>query len=171
MEERKRRYYNHNLYSIEGNAARKLHAVPDYQETSFPSRREEIRREIRRKHKLNTGMDIVSMIILTFAIAITVYTCLEYLSVQSNITQMNKEIVRLESELMKLQNENASALSEIDTSLDLDYIYEVATGELGMVYPDKNQVIAYESTISNYVRQYKDIPEVKRSTFIDKFLD
>jgi hypothetical protein len=31
--------------------------------------------------------------------------------------------------------------------------------ELGMIYPDRNQVITYDSTISEYVKQYKDIPQ------------
>ncbi len=171
MEERKRRNYNHNIYSIEGNAARKLQVVPDYQEAQRPVRRQETRRKSRKRHELNTGMDIVSMLILTFAIVVTVYICLEYLSVQSNISQMNKDIVKLESNLIKIKNENASALSEIETSLDLNYIYKVATEELGMVYPRDNQVIAYESNLSDYVRQYGDIPEVEKPTLIDKILN
>lgn len=171
MEERKRRYYNPNLYSIDGNAARKLQVVPEYQEVDRPDQRQQTRRETQRRRKINSGMDIVSMLVLTFAIAVTVYTCLEYLSVQSRISQMDKEIVQLESELIKLQNENSSALSEIDSSLDLDYIYEVATKELGMVYPNDNQVITYESTLSDYVRQYKDIPEVEKSNIIDNIID
>jgi cell division protein FtsL len=170
MEERKKRYYNHNVYSIEGNTARKLQAVPEYQESQRPDRRQETRRKKQKRQELNTGMDIVSMLILTFAIVVTVYICLEYLSVQSNISEMNKEIVKLESDLIKKQNENASALSEIDTSLDLNYIYEVATNELGMVYPNDNQVIAYESNLSDYVRQHGDIPEVEEPTIIDKIM-
>ncbi|MBU5331820.1 septum formation initiator family protein [Anaerocolumna aminovalerica] len=171
MEERKRRNYNHNIYSIEGNAARKLQVVPDYQEAQRPVRRQETRRKSRKRQELNTGMDIVSMLILTFAIVVTVYICLEYLSVQSNISQMNKDIVKLESNLIKIKNENASALSEIETSLDLNYIYEVATEELGMVYPRDNQVISYESNLSDYVRQHGEIPEVEKPTLIDKILN
>lgn len=171
MEERKRRYNNHNIYSIEGNTARKLQVVPDYQEAQIPVRRQETRRKNQKRQELNTGMDIVSMLILTFAIVVTVYICLEYLSVQSHISQMNKDIVKLESDLIKIKNENASALSEIETSLDLNYIYEVATEELGMVYPSDNQVIAYESNLSDYVRQHADIPEVEEPTLIDKILN
>ena len=48
--------------------------------------------------------------------------------------------------------------TRINTSLDLDYVYRVATEELGMVYPNKNQVILYNKTESEYVRQYEDIP-------------
>ena len=40
-----------------------------------------------------------------------------------------------------------------------------------MVYPNKNQVIAYESTLSDYVRQYKEIPEVEKSSILDNIVD
>ena len=34
----------------------------------------------------------------------------------------------------------------------------MATTQLGMVYADRNQVIRYKKTESEYVRQYEDIP-------------
>ena len=44
------------------------------------------------------------------------------------------------------------------TYVDLKHIYEVATGELGMVYPSDDQILYYDKTESGYVRQYEDIP-------------
>ena len=55
--------------------------------------------------------------------------------------------------------ENRSLASKINTCTDLDYIYQVATEELGMVYPGEDQVIVYDRTESEYVRQYENIPE------------
>ena len=46
----------------------------------------------------------------------------------------------------------------IATYVDLDHIYDVATNKLGMIYAKKNQVITYEKTESEYVRQFEDIP-------------
>ena len=43
--------------------------------------------------------------------------------------------------------------------MDLDHIYDVATKELGMVYANKNQILLYDKTESEYVRQYEDVPE------------
>ena len=43
--------------------------------------------------------------------------------------------------------------------MDLDYIYDVATKELGMVYANKDQILLYDKTESEYVRQYEDVPE------------
>ena len=49
--------------------------------------------------------------------------------------------------------------TSINTSLNLDEVYRIATEELGMVYPSKDQVILYNKTESEYVRQYEDIPK------------
>ena len=68
-------------------------------------------------------------------------------------------IETIEKELEFLKSENDALETRINTSLDLDYVYRVATEELGMVYPNKNQVILYNKTESEYVRQYEDIPK------------
>ncbi len=168
--EEKRKRYQYNNYTTYGNTARNLKVMPDYDETKElePIRRPAERN--RRKPRANSGIDLISVFFLTIAVAVTLYTCIEYLHVQSKVTQQNDEIAGLEHTLVKLQNQNQDALSKINTSVDLNYIYEVATKELGMVYPDKNQVITYKSNLSDYVRQYGDIPEEDDSTLLDKIL-
>lgn len=169
--EAKKQHYQYNDYSTYGNTARKLQVLPGYEESeeSAPIRRPQ--REKRNKPRRSPGIDLFSVFFLTLAITVTVYTCISYLKVQSEITEQNKEIASLEHSLVKLQNQNKEALAKINTSLDLNYIYEIATKELGMVYPDKNQVITYKSNLSDYVRQYKEIPEVTDSTILDKILN
>ncbi len=58
----------------------------------------------------------------------------------------------------QLKAENDATETRINTSIDLDYIYKVATEELGMVYANRDQVLLYDKTESEYVRQYEDIP-------------
>ena len=65
----------------------------------------------------------------------------------------------LEKEIEIWKDENDSRETRINTSVDLDYVYKVATEELDMVYANKNQVRLYNKTESEYVRQYEDIPE------------
>ena len=55
--------------------------------------------------------------------------------------------------------DNDALETRINTSIDLDNIYKIATEELGMVYANKDQVRMYNKTESEYVRQYEDIPE------------
>ena len=45
--------------------------------------------------------------------------------------------------------------------MSLDHVYQVATEELGMVYAGKDQVLLYDKTESEYVRQNEDIPKYK----------
>ncbi len=169
MDARKQQGNYKNEYYMDGNTARKLQVVPRYPEEEELQPRQQPVRKIRKRPRVNEGIDMFSLFVLTVAIVVTLYTCVEFLGVQSNLTEMNTEIADLESSLTKLQNENTDALSQLNTFLDLNYIYQVATNELGMVYPNENQVITYESNLSDYVRQYDDIPE-ERTTLLDGIL-
>ena len=104
-------------------------------------------------------MDLPYVIMLTIASVFTLYLCINYLHVQSSITARMHNIERMETELEQLKAENDALETSINTSVDLNKIYEIATKELGMVYARKNQVLLYDKTESEYVRQYEDIPE------------
>ena len=104
-------------------------------------------------------MDLPYVIILTIAAVCTLYLCVSYLKLQSSITARLNHIETLEKEIEVLKADNDALETRINTSVDLDYIYKVATEELGMVYANKNQVRLYNRTESEYVRQYEDIPE------------
>lgn len=111
-----------------------------------------------RRHPLQ-GLDLFSFLVLLAAMGITLYTCIDYLWVQSRITTTKNEIVGLENQIMDLQNENVAAEESIDSSLNLEDIYKKATKELGMVEATKGQVFTYDSTKSDMVKQYADIPK------------
>lgn len=104
---------------------------------------------------------MVSLLFMVAALSVTMYICVSYLRVQHDVVSMNKAIAATESELLELKNKNDAAYSKIDTSVDLAYIYKVATKELGMVHPVGNQVFSYNNRKSDYVRQYGEIPETE----------
>ena len=60
--------------------------------------------------------------------------------------------------LDRIRTENDNFEKSIDTSVDLNYVYSVAVNELGMVHVGQDNIIQYEKTESEYVRQYEDIP-------------
>lgn len=161
MEANKKRYHNEYVRTsyVEGNTVRKLNAVPDI------DRRERVRqvptpqRQVRRQPKALSGMNFASLVVLTIAIAATVSMCVNYIMLQTKVSQMEKSIVTLEKELTSLTKENNAKYEAINTAYDLDYVYQVAVGELGMVYPKDNKVITYEGGSAEYVRQYEDIPK------------
>ena len=72
------------------------------------------------------------------------------------MTTRMDHIKELEQELDALRSENDITQTRINTSVDLDYVYQVATEELGMVYAGKDQVLMYHQTESEYVRQYEE---------------
>ena len=63
-----------------------------------------------------------------------------------------------ELELEELKADNDLLESRLEIQMDLDYIYNVATGELGMTRPREDQILYYQKTESEYVRQYESIP-------------
>ena len=67
-------------------------------------------------------------------------------------------IKTLETRLDTLRTENDALEKSIDTSVDLNKVYEVATNELGMVRVGQDNIIQYDKTESEYVKQYEDIP-------------
>jgi cell division protein FtsL len=161
MEAKKRQYHYENTRTsyIEGNTVRKLNTVPDIRREERPYREPSPRRQVQRHTRTLSGINFASLLVLTAAIIATVYMCVEYLKLQYDVTKMDKTIISMEQELARKTNENDSAYEAINTAYDLDYVYKVAVEELGMVYPNNNTVITYQSGEKNYVRQYEDIPD------------
>lgn len=161
MEAKKKQYYYDNTRTsyIEGNTVRKLNTVPDIRREERPYEVPAPRRQEQRHPKALSGINFASLLVLTAAIIATVYVCVEYLKLQNDVTRMDKTIISMEQELTKRTNQNDAAYEAINTAYDLDYVYKVAVEELGMVYPNDNEVITYQSGEEDYVRQYEDIPD------------
>ena len=81
--------------------------------------------------------------------------------------RQDKDIASLEMQLESLRKENDDNYTRIMTSVDLDYIKEVAVNELGMVYANEDQVILYDGGTRDYVRQNEEIPE-EETTLMDQ---
>ena len=136
VENQRRQKYGTSSY-VSGNTVRKLAAAPQrrYEEYDF---------------LYTVG---VSYIVITiFAI------CLQYLNVQSQVKTNSTAVTRLQSELNELTNSNDELELEINAGIDYEQIYNTAVNELGMVYPERDQVITYDAGVSEYVKQYHDIP-------------
>lgn len=105
------------------------------------------------------NMSLPFVLFLAAATAVVVLISFQYLAVKNSVTTTMKSIQSMESELLKLTEENDDLQSKIDTMVSMDYIYDVATNELGMVKATDENVILYDRTESEYVRQYENIPE------------
>lgn len=161
MEAKKRYYHNEstNANYIDGNTVRKLNTAPDIRREEQPYELPSRRRQEHSHTKSISGVNFGSLLVLVVAIIATVYVCVEYLMLQTDVSQKNTEISSLQLQLETLTKDNDATYEIVNTGYDLDYIYHVAVEELGMVYPNKNTVITYQSSDDDYVRQYEDIPK------------
>lgn len=169
---RRRHQYQVNKNYIDGNTARKqafvgqeavrnYSAVPDRQRV-VPEPRRPVSIPGSRTHRQPrhlSGISKASLFILTVAIAATLYFCIEFLMLQHQVSKIEKDIVSMEKSLTIMRNENDAAYEQINMVYDLDYVYEIAVNELGMVYPNNNEIITFEGTDDSYVRQYANIPK------------
>lgn len=154
----KDKYYN-RAYMVDGTAARQLQVVPDYEREQEQVTRPRVTEAPRRAPKLSHGIDFISMTLLVAAMAITLYLCYNYLQVQGNIVQLKRDVAVLDQELNTLLNENDALEEGLNGQINWDEVYLTAVKEFGMVYPNNNEVVTYESTRNGHVIQYKDIPE------------
>ncbi len=145
-----------------GSAVRKLETAAPEVRPYNPARHEEQeqerrlrRREIRRNNRINLIYTTVLALCATAVFAI----CYQYLNLQADIKANNATVVELQNQLNSIKAENNSHESEINASIDYNAIYDTAVNELGMVYPNRSQVINYDSKESEYVKQYKDIAD------------
>lgn len=145
---------------IAGSTVRAVQPQRVYEE---PARRvherPRVSRTVRRNQEKALHMDLPYVVGLTIAAGCVLSICVNYLHVQSSISYRIAHIESLEKELEQLKAENDALQTAINTNIDLDHVYEVATKELGMVYANRDQVLLYDKTESEYVRQYEDIPK------------
>lgn len=140
---------------VDGSAARKIRRRPSPYTVEEPDISPEQKQRIKRRKRLN----ILSVIVMAFAIMASMYLCISYIMVYSEITGTSKSISKLRSEISETQAYNEEAHKEIEASLNLEDVYEKATKEYGMVPADKSQIYKYSNKKSDRVVQYSDIPE------------
>lgn len=158
---------------VEGSAARNFYVLPNnnYQETfpkpstehspaNSPEKKEKHQRKtvVRRETKA-LPVSAFSVLILTIAAMLTLFICVQYVQLQSEITVRLENINALETQLNSLVTNNNELDKKLNSFVDLNYIYQVATEELGMRYANQDQITMYTNSGAEYVRQYEKIPD------------
>lgn len=129
--------------------------------TAEEKRREAIKRQAEENRKNQKGLSASFGFAFTAVISVCVFmifsSFVNYISLNIESSGKAKLVSNLEKELSSITMENDNLEISINSSIDYDEIFRVATEELGMVYASKKQIISYEKTQSEYVEQYKDI--------------
>ena len=142
---------------IDGNTVRKLEEAP---ELYPPARTDgETVRKVRRNREKALQMSPSFVLFLSVLLVAVLGCSIGYIQVRASIDARIDEVQGLENDLAALKDANEAARSRIGVASDIKEIYRRATEELGMVYPDENQVIYYDRTESEYVQQNESIPK------------
>ena len=171
----KRRTYSRRPMYVDGSAARELETYEydnayEYEYGTSPAKRREAARKrkkerLARKKAAQRNQSRASyfsagyVICLAIAAVATLLICINYLQLNASITSKMDSIAKLQLDLEHQKAANDELRTAIDTACDLNHVYQVATQELGMVYANPNQILLYDKTESEYVRQNEDIPE------------
>ncbi len=144
---------------IDGNTVRRTEVVPEERPQEQEQKKQGVSYQVRLNRERARHMSLPYVMMLTVAMAVTVVLCCQMLQISSHTAQTKKRIAALQSSVDALRMSNNAIEDGVRIYTDLDYVYRVATKDLGMVYPTEEQVIRYNRTESEYVRQYEDIPE------------
>lgn len=150
---------------IEGNTVRKIQPL----DSPRREHRSSGRTGRRAKTQSVQYVNILYTIFLAAAACMVLWSCVRYLQLQAESTSRVKEIAELETTLESMRKENDDNYTRIMTSVDLDYIKDVAINELGMVYAGKDQVVLYDGGTKDYVRQNGEIPP-EEETLLEQIL-
>ena len=95
---------------------------------------------------------------LAVAAIVTLFACVQYLQLQSDITSRSKHITSLQQELSAAKEANTTKYNAIMNTMNLEQIRDKAMNEFGMVYADESQIVKYQSPTGKSVTQYATIP-------------
>ena len=112
----------------------------------------------------NVGLVFFSFFIL----GIVCISCIKYVDLRNECTSLQKKISRDRIAYNDLKLANDEEYDRIMGSVNLEDIKKTAMDELGMDYPKKSQVVVIPGSGSDYVRQYKKIPDKQPGDELEK---
>lgn len=147
---------------IDGNTIRRENTVRQAQPKRRPQedvrqrRRPVTEEELRRAKALNMSAPHVAFLIVVSVVCLVM--CVAYLYVQSDITATRTSISELKNEINTVQSYNNALNYSINSHVNVDHVYKVATKKLGMKQATDKQIFYYKASNNGYTIQYGDIP-------------
>lgn len=142
---------------VYGNVA--VEAEPGYHGQSPEKPKKKVSKQVQKNRKQALHMNSAYVIFLTVAAVMAVIVCVNYVKLQSRITDRSKNITAMQKELANLKEENNAKYNAVMDSVNLDEIRDRAQNQLGMVYASPEQIVEYDNPATDYVKQYEEIPE------------
>ena len=134
---------------IYDNTARRL----DIRRELEQEPRRQLSHETRKNRDKARHMNLGYVVFLVAAFCTCAFILINYIQLQSELTNRTKGLATLESKLNTMKLTNDEEYSRITSSIDLEEIKRIAIGELGMTYAKEGQIITYNSVENDYMRQ------------------
>ncbi len=109
------------------------------------------------KTRYKIRINAVKIIVFGVLLFMVAQFSMNLLNAKSNVNRVEKAIASAKIKLEDVNSYNESLLGQLDISYDRNYIYNVAVGKLGMVYPKDNAIVYYKAADTGHVIQYRDI--------------
>lgn len=157
------RYTDDDIIEI-GNTAKKLAVTeePDYWEEVKPVKKKNVQQVKEQRavsYSNKQALNGLYTFALVTAVLFSLVLCVRFLQTQTAITEKNNRISQLKKEISVMTSQNDSMDYSINSYIDVQNIYKVATEELGMVVASEEQVKLYKSSELEYMKQLSDIPD------------
>lgn len=165
MADSNKKTYNSRRYYVDGNTVREINPEEERRQRRLRREREEQRKKrirrnaAKRNREKALHMSKAYVVFLTACVIISAFAAGYYIQAQAQVTNRMHEVAALESQVTDIKTDNDARLKRIETSVDLDYIKDVAMNQLGMKYAQEGQIVYYTVDNSNYMNQYSDIPQ------------
>ena len=134
---------------IYGNTVQK----PDLRRQLEEEPRRQLSHETRKNRDKARHMSMGYVLFLVTALCAAGSILLNYIQLQSDLTNKMKRISQLESQLNSVRLSNDEEYNRIVNGIDLEEIKRIAIGELGMTYASEGQIITYSNAGNDYMRQ------------------
>ncbi|MBE5938776.1 MAG: hypothetical protein E7266_00125 [Lachnospiraceae bacterium] len=158
---------------VDGNTVRRVanEAAPKYDEPEVnPKKKKSSEEKLNRRANRNAEnkvtyrektkcMNGLYAFVLAVAAVITLALCVRYLELQTTITEKTEYINSLKKDITTITSQNDAMDYSVNSYIDVEHVYKIATEELGMIMADENNVKVYESTEQEFMNQIMDIPK------------
>lgn len=140
--------YRNTAY-VYGNAAVAIDIPRQLEEEP----RKRLSNETRKNREKARHMSLGYVTFLMAALCTCAVVLINYVQLQSELTNRTEQIAELKSTLNNKKLMNDETYNRITSNIDLEEIKRIAIAELGMTYAEEGQIITYNNVGNDYMRQ------------------
>ncbi|MEE8837184.1 MAG: hypothetical protein SOH80_09515 [Eubacteriales bacterium] len=139
----------------DGNAVRRLDE--ETEEVERPRKKRQVSRRTRENRERAMNVGIGYILFLTAVCIASVYFCIHYLQLRSELINQNETIAAMQNDLSKLTTDNDALYKSALASVSMDDVRQTALTTLNLHYATESQIRYYDANDESYVRQFTDI--------------